>query len=448
MKISNFICPNCFSSISENSTKCLKCGYTLQKENKNIYALQPGTVIAERYVIGRVIGSGGFGITYKAKDLLTDELCAVKEYLPSKLAYRKPGDDRLYAISESKKVLFEHSRKGFLDEAKIMMKFKNDKNIVHVENFLALNNTAYLVMEFLDGTNFMTLINKQNGKVPFNIGVEVFLTVANALERVHLNNILHRDISPENIFITNDANIKLIDFGSARQVVDGNMSVLLKPGFAPIEQYSSNGKQGPWTDIYSLAATFYLSVTGKAVPDSQSRVSEDTLVRLDKICTQASEEWGNVIDKALKIDAEERYQSINEMLDDVGKVITRDKGEKQRDEPNVFPYVYIEKCKYEGSWSRSRKIYLDKDRNYTFGRSYQLCDYVVDMADYVSREHCVIFYSQKNKCFFVKDVSSNGTYSENGNRFQKDNFVKVDINSKINLGSKNTVLKVGVEFEY
>lgn len=443
----NNICPNCFSENNTESEKCSFCGYRTDAKSKNVFALSPGTVIAERFLIGRVLGSGGFGITYKAKDILTEEVCAVKEYFPTSCAYRKPGDNNVYPISEAKNGIFQHGRKNFIDEAKILIKFKNDENIVHVENFLAVNNTAYLVMEFLDGTNYKTLINKQNGKIPFSIGVDVFITVANALDRIHSHDILHRDISPENIFITNKAQIKLIDFGSARQMIDGSMSVLLKHGFAPIEQYSSTGKQGAWTDIYSLAATFYLSVTGKQVPDSRSRVKTDELERLEKNCPDASVEWGDVIEKALKVDASERYRSVGEMMEDVGKVMTRFGTDEEPEPPKIIPYILIEKCKYEGSWSRVKKIYIEKNKQFTFGRSYQVSDYVVDMADYISRAHCVIFYSEKNGCFFVKDVSSNGTYFYNGVRLKKDTFIKVDINSKISLGANTTVLKVGVDDE-
>lgn len=446
MEINKHICPNCFFHNNEDVIKCLKCDYKINSESKTSFALSPGTVLAERYIIGRILGSGGFGITYKAKDLLTDELCAIKEYFPMKWAFRKRDETEVLPISEAKESLFIHGRKGFIEEAKILMKFRSDKNIVHVKNFFALNNTAYLIMEFLDGTNFKTLINKQNGKVPFNVGVEVFLTAANALDRVHSYDILHRDISPENIFITSDAGIKLIDFGSARQAVDNNMSVLLKPGFAPVEQYSSNGKQGAWTDIYSLAATFYLSVSGKSVPDAQSRVVEDTLERLENVCSEATVEWGNVIEKALEIDASERYQNISEMLGDIGKVLTREQP-INGSIPNVIPYVYIEQCKYEGAWSQCRKIYIEKDRKYTFGRSYQTCDFVVDMADYLSRSHCDIVYSEKSNCFLVKDLSSNGTYFSNGVRMPRDKYVKVNAESKINLGSGSTVLRVGVENE-
>lgn len=478
--------------MNEGEIKCSSCGYQKSNKVKNIYALPPMTIIADRYVLGKVLGSGGFGVTYIAKDLLDDEICAIKEYLPFDWVFRK--DVYLYANSDKKKHLFDEGKRKFLDEARVLNKFKNVNNVVHVRNFFSSNNTAYLVMEYLDGANFRTLINKQNGKVAFNIGQEIFLTVANALGEVHKQGVLHRDISPENIYITKTTEIKLIDFGSARQMVrdqENSMSIFLKPGYAPIEQYSTKGNQGPWTDIYALACTFYQSVTGVTVPDAPDRQKNDTLQPLSELCSKATPEWCRVIEKALSVTPGDRYQSINEMLEDLyldtgdphgvsqdaGPVIQQPVVPPSPPPPPpspppipttppqpqpipvppppqpayippqppryVRPVIIILRAKHDTM--RNKKIYLEPNREYCLGRSVQKSDIVVDMAECVSRQHCLVSYSMYERCFIVKDISVNGTFLSNGVRLGNGVFERIDPGTDLFLGTANTVIRLVIE---
>lgn len=442
------LCPNCFEKVVRNSTKCPHCGSDYEIKTSNTHALKPMSVVAERYVIGRVLGSGGFGVTYKAKDLLTEEICAIKEYFPTSWAYRVKDGQTLAAKSEKEKLSFSHGKNRFLDEAKMLIKFEKNENIVHVKNFFASNNTAYLVMEYLDGINFRTMMNKRGGKLPFAICVQVFTAVACALQTIHSKDILHRDISPENIFITRDSKIILIDFGSARQYINENtdLSVFIKPGLAPIEQYYSNGNQGPWTDIYALASTFYQSVSGIPVPLAPDRITEDSLQPLDSVCPSIPPGWSKVIDKALKVNSSERYQTIEEILEDVNKIRTVSERPRPMPEPPAAakPVMIIEHCKHSNDWEGSKKE-LAKDKEYYLGRSVQKCDIIVDMAEYVSRRHCLLVYDSAKRCFLIKDLSVNGTFRETGERISNERFEQISPGTRIFLGSKSTVIKVAIE---
>ena len=396
------------------------------------------TVITERYILGRVLGSGGFGVTYIAKDLLFDKICAIKEYLPFNWVYRKGTD--IIPSSDSKRIMFEHGKKRFLDEARTLCKFSGHENIVQVENFFASNNTAYLVMEYLDGINFRTFISKKGGKVSFEVAQEVFLATAKALNDVHSQNVLHRDISAENIFITRKGKIKLIDFGSARQIAansDQSLSVMLKPGPAPLEQYSSNGCQGPWTDIYSLGSTFYNAVTGTQVPAAPDRNENDTLVPLQQLCPSIPEEWCKAIDKSLKVSYKDRYQSISELLEDIKppkKAITK--------QP-MKPYIAVLKSQIDGQCET--KINLNEYQKYSLGRSVQKCDIVVDTAHWVSRQHLIITYVPTDNCFYIRDTSVNGTYRGDNTKISSEFFERVEPNTIIYVGTPDTIIKVAIE---
>ncbi len=455
-----YLCPNCFEPIDSSNNICKHCNYVLTKKSKNIYALPPMTVIAQRYILGRVLGSGGFGITYIAKDLLNEKIYAVKEYLPFNWIYR--NDTEICPTSDQKKIMFEHGKKRFLDEAKMLNKFSHNKNIVHVENFFASNNTAYLVMEYLDGVNFRTLINKNGGKVPFNVAKEVFLLVANALKDIHSQNVLHRDISAENIYITKNAEVKLIDFGSARFVSadsDKSLSIMLKPGTAPIEQYSNKGNQGPWTDIYSLASTFYLAVTGIPVLEATKRFQNDSLVPIGELCPDIPKDWQNVIEKSLKLSYKDRYQNITELIGDINvdaqqssnnpikpiqkPIFDISATSSTNKKKEAKPFLIIEKS--HSGIVKNKKIELESYHKYYIGRSVKKSDIVVDMADWVSRQHCIIVYIPKDNCFYIKDISANGTYLSNNAKLSGDKFEMVGANSIIYLGTTDTAIRVVIE---
>lgn len=294
---------------------CPYCGEERTLKPKEPYFLTPGTLIADRYEIGVSIGSGGFGITYKAWDRTLSKVVAVKEYYPAGLVNRVPGEKKLIVYSGNREKECTNGMVRFLEEARNMAKFNTHPNIINVYDFFEENNTAYIVMEFLDGVNYREYIKEQGGRVSLDKALDVTQAVLSALSEVHKNGILHRDISPDNIFICSDGQTKLIDFGAARfsaKDEDRTRSVILKPGFAPPEQYRTKSRQGPWTDIYAVAATLYRAVTGTLPEESVNRVEEDLLAEPEKFCPELPHNLNNAIMRAMALQYELRFQSAEE----------------------------------------------------------------------------------------------------------------------------------------
>lgn len=311
-------CYSCMKEYEDAYDMCPYCGHTQDEPPKELYFLHPGTVIADRYIIGVSIGSGGFGITYKAWDTVLAKVVAIKEYYPAGLVNRVPGEKKVIIYSGSRAKECANGMVRFLEEARNMAKFNTHPNIINVYDFFEENNTAYIIMEFLDGVNYKEYIKQQGGRVPVEKAVEVTQAVLEALKEVHKSGILHRDISPDNIFICNDGAIKLIDFGAARfssTEDERTRSVILKPGFAPPEQYQTKSKQGPWTDIYAVGATLYRAITGNVPEESVNRVEEDQLTDPEKFCPEITHNLSNIILRAMALLPELRFQTTAEFLD-------------------------------------------------------------------------------------------------------------------------------------
>lgn len=292
------------SSRSMHDTRCLK----------------PGVILKQRYKIEEVIGAGGFGITYKAWDPLLQAHVAIKEYYPSGVATRSSESSKVCVPVESEKKEYHRGLIRFLKEAQDVARFQSEPNIVSIYDYLEENDTAYMVMEYLHGCTLRQYISEHGGKLSQDFLVHVCLSVADALIVVHEAGMIHRDISPENVFVCEDLTIKLIDFGAARQVYfdrEQTVSVMLKPGYAPPEQYAKKDKQGPWTDIYALGATLYYAATGEKPEESISRVLEDTVEAPDKRNSELPHFLSHVIMKAMSVKIEDRYQSAGELREDI-----------------------------------------------------------------------------------------------------------------------------------
>lgn len=319
-------CYKCMKEYGDSYDMCPYCGHEKNTPAKELYFLMPGTVVANRYEIGVSIGSGGFGIMYKAWDRVLEKTVAIKEYYPIGLVNRAPGQKHLTIYAGHGRKEFEHGKMRFLEEAKNMAKFDNHPNIVAVFDFFEENNTAYFVMEFLEGIDYKQYIESQGGKVPLEYALDITKEVLKALSEVHKHGIVHRDISPDNIFICNDGKIKLIDFGTARfssKEEEILRSVEVKWEYAPPEQYQKKSKQGPWTDVYAVGAMFYKSITGVELQSSQDRVENDQLAEPMKLCTQMNENLNNVILRAMALQPALRFQTVEEFaeaLDKKGKI--------------------------------------------------------------------------------------------------------------------------------
>ena len=223
------------------------------------------------YVLEHVLGQGGFGITYLARDTNLDRRVAIKEYLPSDIARRRP-DASAHPSTESHGERYAWGLERFLSEARTLARFDHP-NIVRVHSVFEANNTAYMVMRFEEGEALSTLLERR-GTLPERQLLGCLLPILDGLQLVHDSGFIHRDIKPENIYVRQDGSPVLLDFGSARQSFGSTktMTILVAPGYAPLEQYYGDAEtQGPWTDIYGLGATCYRAITGKAPLDAIGR---------------------------------------------------------------------------------------------------------------------------------------------------------------------------------
>ncbi len=304
------LCENCFAEAAAG--KCSVCGFSALDYVPEPSVLPCGTMLHSRYVIGRVIGRGGFGITYLAYDTKNDIRIAVKEFYPNNLALRGSGDPVVAVTNQKSADIFKRGAEKFYEEAQIVSKFNGNPNIVSVYDFFYENDTVYYTMEYIEGRSLKDYI--KNAGV-LTAGQTVFAAdkVSSALMVAHSAGVLHRDVSPDNIMVCSDGNIKLIDFGAARQVVANSsqfFSVIFKPGFAPLEQYQKKGKQGPWTDIYSLGETMFYMLTEKIPDDPMSRLDDDSIHTVNSYLID--DKLWNIIRRATMLKTEERYRDIFE----------------------------------------------------------------------------------------------------------------------------------------
>lgn len=301
----------------EYETQQLDTSGSEQSHFRELYQMPEGAMLEKRYVIEDVLGFGGFGITYSAWDKKLEMRVAIKEYYPSSLVNRIQGSNRVEIFSEKKREEYEKGLTRFLGEAQNMAKFSGKKNIVSVYNYFKENGTAYLVMEYLDGVSLKEYTHQHGEKLPYAQVIEITLSVLAALKILHKSHIIHRDISPDNIFMCNDGTVKLIDFGAARFANETDeaktLSVILKPGFAPPEQYRSKGKQGPWTDIYALGATMYRVVTGVVPEESVNRKVQDTLKEPCEYVQDLPNYFNNILMKMLALQPQLRFQNVEDL---------------------------------------------------------------------------------------------------------------------------------------
>lgn len=312
------VCENCFKEIS--SPFCTYCGYNPAVTQSDPTMLRPGSILLGKYIVGKVIGKGGFGVTYLAYDVTTNRKVAIKEFFPYGVALRAAGTTTVSVSSMENANAFKLGAEKFYNEAKLVSKFNGNPNIVGVHEFFYENDTVYFAMEYLEGHTLKDHI-AEHGSISAAQALFIMQNVANALMAAHSSNVLHRDISPDNIILCDNGDVKLIDFGAARQVVaehSQSFSVILKPGFAPLEQYQKKGNQGPWTDIYSLGTTIYYSLTEDIPEDPMSRIDDDEAFISNKF--NINEELWAVISKAAGLKIEDRYADIFMLKNDLSRI--------------------------------------------------------------------------------------------------------------------------------
>ncbi|MDO5574482.1 MAG: serine/threonine-protein kinase [bacterium] len=320
----NRLCPNCLSELKDGTQYCAKCGKRIEAYESNPRYLPPYTILGGKYLIGKALGAGGFGITYLALDLNLNMKLAIKEYFPSELATRDTTGGTITELTVRQGKSSEYFQKGlnqFMNEAKNLARFNQLPGIVSVKDVFFENHTAYMVTEYIDGITLKEKMNQTGKSFTWEDTLGMLEPVIKTLIRVHMGGIIHRDISPDNIMITMDGQIKLIDFGAAR-VVDPNnpksLTIMLKFGYAPEEQYRSNGRQGPWTDVYALSATMYKMITGQVPEESVKRLVDGTNVpSVQAYSPDMPREAAAAIMRGLSVAAENRQQSMTELYDEL-----------------------------------------------------------------------------------------------------------------------------------
>lgn len=315
------ICLGCMQEINTDDIKCPHCGFDPNAYKVNPRCLRLGTKLAGKYIIGKVIGEGGFGITYIGWDEKLELPIAIKEFFPPKIASRDTttGNNTIYMFDHADEKSFEEGMRRSVKEARSMSKLEAYEGIVSIRDFFNENKTAYIIMEYVDGETLKEYL-KENEKMEPEDVLKVMKPVMKALEQMHRTGMIHRDISPDNIMIRRDGQVKLIDFGAARvaqEEDEKSLTVMLKRGFSPEEQYRSKGHQGPWTDIYALCATMYYMLTGVIPPESMERVLEDKYVSLKEYDIELDTKIADAIDKGLCVLAKNRYQSMSDLIHDI-----------------------------------------------------------------------------------------------------------------------------------
>lgn len=317
-------CYNCMND-KGNAAVCPYCGVE-QISQPAAHQLCPGTVLNGKYVVGRAIGEGGFGITYIGRDTNLDMRVAIKEFYPAGYTNRNSFAGADVEVGGGKQNdVFRKGKERFLKEARNVAKFSSEPGIVDVRDYFEENGTAYIIMEYLDGMDLNRYLNTY-GNIPAQQAFKLMLPVMHSLKKINDAGIIHRDISPDNIMYLTDGTLELMDFGSARYFTqtETEMSVLLKQGYSPEEQYRRNGYQGPWTDVYGMCATLYRMITGE-VPDSAlDRLHEDTLRRPSERGVAISPGLEAVLMFGLAVYSENRCQSMAELIELTNRALNQD----------------------------------------------------------------------------------------------------------------------------
>lgn len=303
-------CLFCMEHIEKGRT-CTACGAS-QNYEAPLHHLKPGSVLRDKYLIGKAIGEGGFGITYIGRDLTLDMPIAIKEYYPNGFSNRNNDHSNAVTISKGNHGHeFEREIQRFLSEARVLARFCNNPGVVGVRDFFRENGTAYIVMEYLDGITLKNYLKKY-GTIPAETLAQMIDPILLALHEIHQQGLIHRDISPDNIMMLKNGQLKILDFGAAREVAgDKSLSVMLKPGYAPEEQYRSKGQQGPWTDVYAMCATIYKCITGITPDESIQRVFDDELKKPSELGIAIPEGFEQALMQGLNVKSDDRLQNMD-----------------------------------------------------------------------------------------------------------------------------------------
>lgn len=357
------ICLGCLREISLHDKICPFCGFD-PLEITNPRYLRVGTRLAKRYVVGKEVGEGGFGITYIGYDSREKRPIAIKEYFPANIVSRDASSGRsqkLTCFDGKDGKYFQEGLERFKKEGKTLEKAAFCNHVVQMYDYFEENETGYIVMEYVPGITLQQRVENQGKFTPAEM-YAVLSPLMKDLEKLHEKGLLHRDISPDNIILRPDGMAKLIDFGSARRTIFGeqgsqkSLTVVVRQQYAPREQFSRNGKQGPWTDIYSLAATMYFMLTGKAPASAFEREAEISSQKMLENMQQIPLAVADVLEEAMALKPEERYSDLSTFTKALEEVIPKSEEEKKI-ERTVYYNREKRNHKVLPLWKKKRIIY-------------------------------------------------------------------------------------------
>lgn len=329
----NNLCESCFEKITNEP--CPHCGFIKENYHPDSIALPCGSVLQGRYKIGKVLGKGGFGITYLSYDVKLERKIVIKEYYPDGIVSRDADATSLSVTLNKDTDSFKKGADKFYNEARIIAKFNGEPGIISIYDLFYENFTAYYTMEFLQGVSLKEYI-KKHGVLSAKMAFTMLKTISPSLLAVHNENILHKDISPDNTIVCDSGKIKLIDFGAAHHLAEkgeSGLSVIVKPGFTPLEQYQQTGTQGAWSDIYSLGMTLYFGMTGNIPPEPMSRMEDDS--NFEKNLASIPQSFADVIKKMTQIKADNRYKNIDELIAALDNININDLNDNISSDSNV-----------------------------------------------------------------------------------------------------------------
>lgn len=315
----NLLCLGCMKKKTRGGA-CPYCGFDEKEYESCMYQLPLRTILNGKYLVGKVLGEGGFGITYIAWDLSLQIPLAIKEYFPNTFAGRDSNrGNQVVPFTGSKQKYYLKGKENYIKEARTLARFCGKDGIVEVRDYFEENGTAYIVMEYLDGKNLIQIlknIEKNHSHLHPKVVFDLMKPVIKTLNLVHEQGVIHRDISPDNMIMLSNNQIKLIDFGASRDFSksEDGMSVILKEGYAPEEQHRRDGKQGPWTDVYALCGTMYRAITGRKPEDAMSRLMGISLKKPSELgIREMNSSQEAVLMKGLEIKIENRIQNMEEL---------------------------------------------------------------------------------------------------------------------------------------
>lgn len=339
------LCMRCMACKADEQEACPVCGFIERDFVPEKHHLPPRTILKGQYLVGCALGEGGFGITYIGWDLFLHMPVAIKEYFPSGVVIRDQGQCTVSVFAGKDEQSFLKGRESFFREAQKVARFDNNPGVVSVKNCFIENGTAYIIMEYISGINLGVYASKRGGKLGFEETLRLLETPIRTLNALHGASTYHRDISPENLMLSKTGTVKLIDFGSAMESDSEKKTrvLMVRSGYSPVEMYSTNGKDGSYSDVYSMAATIYKLITGVTPPAATERLDADPLVRPTmlgvKDITTTQE---NALMRGLTVQQKDRYQTMAEFFYDLyGRGIDDDPNPKPKPKPKRRALTFI-----------------------------------------------------------------------------------------------------------